>query len=161
VTDAGLVHLTDLAGLEEVMLGDTRIGDRGLARLAMVKTLSVLWIDSTRVTDSGLTSLQGLTRLRHLNLNGTGVTDAGLVHLRGLTQLKELYLDRTKVTRAGAEEFKKSVPACRIIGNLALGDRRAEQQGRTVPHPSNKNSPATARLSRLATPDAPGNQLFP
>jgi serine/threonine protein kinase len=161
VTDAGLVHLTDLAGLEEVLLGGTRVGDRGLAHLAKVKTLSVLWIDGTRVTDSGLTSLQGLTRLRQLNLNGTGVTDAGLVHLRGLTQLKELYLDRTKVTRAGAEEFKKSVPACRIIGSLAIADRRAEQHASTVPHPANENSTATARLSWLAASDAHGNQLFP
>ena len=56
VTDAGLVHLKELAGLEE------------------------LWLTETTVTDAGLVHLKGLTRLEKLNLQQTKVGDAGLVH---------------------------------------------------------------------------------
>ena len=59
ITDAGLVHLKGLAGLQTLAFNDTQI------------------------TDVGIVHLKGLTSLQSLSLRGTQITDTGLVHLQG------------------------------------------------------------------------------
>lgn len=54
ITDAGLVHLKTLAGLQSLTL------------------------ENTAITDTGLMHLKALTHLEMLNLKGTSVTDAGI-----------------------------------------------------------------------------------
>jgi hypothetical protein len=76
VTDAGLVHLKGLTGLQ--MLG----------------------LSGTKVTDAGLIQLKWLTGQESLNLSNTKVADAGLVHLKGLKSLHTVNLALTEVTDA-------------------------------------------------------------
>jgi hypothetical protein len=59
VTDAGLVHLKGMTGLE-----------------------NWLGLTDTQVTDDGLKHLEGFTKLRSLNLRRTQVTEAGVRKLR-------------------------------------------------------------------------------
>ena len=60
VTDAGLLHLKDLAKLE------------------------TLHLTTTHISNAGLAHLKGLSNLRGLGLANTDVTNAGLVHLKAL-----------------------------------------------------------------------------
>jgi hypothetical protein len=42
------------------------------------------------------------------------VTDAGLKHLADMKDLTDLFLHKSKVTDEGVNEFKKTLPGCRI-----------------------------------------------
>jgi Leucine-rich repeat (LRR) protein len=56
-----------------------------------------------------------LTNLNELTLGGKQITDAGLTQLKGLHNLKHLTLVQTSVTTAGLQEFKKALPAVKVI----------------------------------------------
>ena len=60
ITDAGLVHLEGLPGLQTPKISRCR-----------------------QITDAGLVHLKRTTKLRSLYLTAIEITDAGLVHLRG------------------------------------------------------------------------------
>lgn len=92
VTDAELVHIQGLTGLQR------------------------LYLINTQVTDNGLMHLQGRTRLQRLYLINAPVTDAGLTHLQGLTALEHLYLVNTQVTDAGLSQLRPALPNCQING---------------------------------------------
>jgi HEAT repeat protein len=101
VTDAGMVHLSQLRQLRHLRL-PTTITDEGLAQLQGLANLESLELVGTPVSDAGLRNLTRMTRLRHLSLRDVaGITDAGLTHLKGLTSLETLGLRGTQVTDAG------------------------------------------------------------
>jgi hypothetical protein len=77
VTDAGLLHIRGLTGLQHLSLGHTQI------------------------TDPGLENIRGLTVLQGLDLSNTPITDGGLLHLGGLAKLQELNLKSTKTSLSG------------------------------------------------------------
>ena len=58
VTDARLVHLEGLTGLEWLNLDGTKITDAGLVHLEGLTGLEELFLDGTRVTDAGVKKLQ-------------------------------------------------------------------------------------------------------
>jgi uncharacterized protein (TIGR02996 family) len=105
MTDAGLAPLAELAGLEDLQLGWTRVGDAGLAHLAGLTRLRDLRLSDTRITDAGLAYLARLRGLKWLDLSVNRVTDAGLAHLVGMTGLKGLYLDGTRITDVGLSQL--------------------------------------------------------
>lgn len=53
ITDAGLVHLEQLAGLQKLTLGRTKVSDAGLIHLSRLRTLREVHLDHTRVSDNG------------------------------------------------------------------------------------------------------------
>jgi len=127
ITDAGLVHLKDMADLQYLLLADMPITDKGLVHLERLPKLTYLrvkcakvsgaglrgftrleelWLEDSAFTDAGLAHLQGLTQLKCLNLRHTQITDAGLVYLKQMTCLNRLFLENTKVTDAGLEHLR-------------------------------------------------------
>jgi hypothetical protein len=99
-----------------VNLSYTQVTDAGLVHLQGLTGLQILGVYNTHVTDAGLAHLEGLTGLQRVSLSSTQVTDAGLVHLQGLTGLRDLYLNGSQVTDAGIAKLRMALPNCRIIG---------------------------------------------
>ena len=110
VTDAELVHLKRLAGLETLYLDGTQVSDEDLVHLQRLANLELLDLDGTQVTDAGLLHRKALPDLKVLALRSTRVTDTGLVHLKELTGLEDLYLHDTQVTNEGVEKLQKALP---------------------------------------------------
>jgi uncharacterized protein (TIGR03067 family) len=107
ITDAGLMHLRGLPNLQTLYLPSSQITDAGLMHLRGLPNLQTLSLyHNQKITDAGLVHLKGLTGLQELLLERTPITDAGLVHLKGLTGLEELYLRSTKITDAGLVHLK-------------------------------------------------------
>lgn len=119
VTDAGLKQLSALQGLEDLSLDLVPVSDAGLANLVPLANLRALTLINARITDDGMAHLKGSKKLNKLCLISTGISDAGLVHLKELHQLTELDLTNTKVTLAGVEDFRKTLPNCKVIGPKA------------------------------------------
>ncbi len=106
VTDADLVHLEGLEGLEVLALCGTEVTDAGVARLQRLVHLRDLDLSYTRITDDGIVHLRDMLALERLVLNDTEVGNAAMAHLAHLTQMKELYLSHTHITDAGLIHLK-------------------------------------------------------
>lgn len=115
VTDAGLAHLKGLHRLKHLTLDGIQVTDDGLAHVQGLTQLEWLSLDATQVTDAGLAYIQDLRRLVWLDLDGTQVTDTGLPQLQGQTSLKELGLRGTQVTDAGVAKLQSVLPKCEIF----------------------------------------------
>ncbi len=89
-SDADLIYLRGLTGLEEFS------------------------VTHAPVTDAGLVRLKGLTNLERLALDATQITDAGLVHLKGLTNLTILRIRDTNTTDEGVKKLQEALPNCEI-----------------------------------------------
>lgn len=122
ITDAGLVHLKPLSGLESLVLHNVRITDAGAANFKGLTNLDILELANTGITDAGLANLADMRKLERLYfststyrelqpatrtapgsivLAETPITDAGLAHLTGLKQLRQLILENLPITDAG------------------------------------------------------------
>ena len=58
ISDAGLINLGKMAGLESLDLTSTKISDDGLAHLYGLKNLKTLTVRQTEVTAAGADKLQ-------------------------------------------------------------------------------------------------------
>jgi hypothetical protein len=114
VTDAELVHLNGVTGLEMLDLSNTQISDTGLEHLKGIKDLKWLYLGGTQVTDAGLERLKEITSLQDVFLDRTQVTDAGLEHLSGMTNLNFVGLLGTQVTPEGVKKLREALPECEI-----------------------------------------------
>ncbi len=90
LSDAELIQISQLAGLEELDL------------------------HRSPVTDASLAHLEGLTDLQSLTLFHTDLTDAGLMRLKNLRRLRSLSIENTKVTDAGVQELQQALPNLKI-----------------------------------------------
>ena len=117
-TDDGLVYLKELTKLKSLSLwGTHQITAAGLVHLKGLTNLEALWLNENQVTDAGLVHLKGLIGLQSLDLGSAQVTDDGLVHLKGLTKLKSLSLwGNHQVTDAGLVHLERLTN----LGNLDL-----------------------------------------
>jgi hypothetical protein len=115
VTDAGLVHISDLTSLRKLNVGaglmkPSNLTDAGLEQLKNLHQLEQLVLSGAKITDDGLAQLAPLKNLQRLYLFQTRITDAGLEHLEGLQNLEILRVGRTAVTQEAAEEFQAKMP---------------------------------------------------
>ena len=58
ITDAGLVHLTELTNTQTLYLWSTPSTDQALAHLKGMTNLQTLSLGSTQITDAGFAELQ-------------------------------------------------------------------------------------------------------
>ena len=107
VTDAGLVPLKQASSLRWLDLSNTKVTGAGLAHLSAMSQLKVLELDGLEVVNADLVHLRPLPQLVSVNLANTQVTDAGLRHLGGLHQLRYLNLANTRVTDEGLAHLDK------------------------------------------------------
>jgi hypothetical protein len=108
ITDAGLLHLQGLNGLQSVLIEGSTIGDSGLAHLQVLSDLWDLHLTNTQVTSAGLSILLNFPALRNCSLWYTDlIGDAGLAHLGRLTKLEQLSLTGTKISDAGLSHLRK------------------------------------------------------
>jgi hypothetical protein len=101
LTDAGLVHLSNLTNLQVLDLSSCPVTGPGLAHLAGMRRLSALVIRGAPLTDDGLAHLGKLISLRELDIRGGKYSDAGVVHLSRLRELTKLSLGSSGLTEDG------------------------------------------------------------
>ena len=107
ITDEGLAHLTQLRGLQELLLNGTSVTDAGMEHLRRLKQLKLLGLVGTAVSDQGLVALGDLAALTRLGVAGTRISDAGLPALSNLRKLKTLDINDTIITDVGMAEIAK------------------------------------------------------
>ena len=84
ITDAGMVYISEMKELVELVLERTRVGDEGLKPLKALRSLDTLDLAFTPITDAGLVHLSEMRRLRSLDVTGWNVTPAGMQHVHAL-----------------------------------------------------------------------------
>ena len=114
VGDEQLKHLAGLTSLQVLRLGNTQITDAGLKHIQSLDGLRLLWLENTAVTSDGLEHISGLSKLKYLRLKGTQVSKAALEHVQRLTSLAELELEDTTLTSDDVEALKATLPKCKI-----------------------------------------------
>lgn len=114
VSDAGLVHLSELTNLATLDLVGARIEGDGLRHLCGLSRLQNLYLTGTPLADPGLKAIAALRSLEKLNLSYTEVTDAGMVHLAQLKNLQQLDLAGTKVSDQAVQSLQRALPNVRI-----------------------------------------------
>ncbi len=88
LSDAELIHISTLSGLEELDLHRSPVTDDRLGHLAGLTDLQSLILFHTPISDTGLGHLKKMHRLRMLSIENTGVTDSGSAALqKALPQL--------------------------------------------------------------------------
>ncbi|WP_439630071.1 protein kinase domain-containing protein [Gemmata sp.] len=108
ISNADLVRLSALPGVENLALGEHRLTDAGLAPLLNWKgSLQLIALRGGTVTDEGMAVVAGLPRVGVLDLVGMGVTDAGVERLAGMAAVYQLALNRTRITDAGLRHVAK------------------------------------------------------
>src|SRR5262249_40594166 len=123
VTDAGLVTLTRLSGLQELDLSNTRVTDAGVAHLATFTDLRKLRLaDMPQVTGEGISNLWGLTKLESLSLEGMELGKLGLGCLKELKNLKTLSLKNTVVSAADIADLQRALPGLEVEESAVLRD---------------------------------------
>jgi Leucine-rich repeat (LRR) protein len=127
VTDAGLVHVEGLTGLQRLYLSGAQATREGLKHLKELTRLQMLSLPSSQLNDEVLAALAQADKLQtlsgasdgkggrptkaadiaSLSLSNTPMTDAGLEHLKGLTNLEKLYLYNSRMTGKGLAHLEK------------------------------------------------------
>jgi hypothetical protein len=127
ISNADLIRLSALPGVENLALGEHRLTDAGLGPLLNWKgTLQLLALrGGGAVTDEGMAVVAGLPRVGVLDLVGLGITDAGLERLAGMASVYQLALNRTRVTDAGL----KHVAGFQSLDTLWLNETAVSDTG--------------------------------
>ncbi len=122
VDDRTIEWICDLPKLQILTLDHCPIGNSSLQQLGRLRQLAELSLRYTAVSDDGMPWLAGAASLSDLRLTGTDVGDKGLVSLHSCDSLRKLYVRWTRVTDQGAQDFKKSVPACKVFHHAVGGN---------------------------------------
>jgi hypothetical protein len=118
IGDEGMKHVKELAGLEELVLNSTGVGDSGLGELKGLKKLRSLSLAGCiRVTDKATETIGGFTDLEELSLPST-VTEKGVKNLKGLKKLTSLYIGGARLTDAAVKDIADNMPE---LVSLELG----------------------------------------
>jgi len=115
ITDAGMVYLTNMTKLENLVLSATNVSDKGIAYINDKPALKLLNLTRTKITDAGLMELKNLTQLQKLFISYTNISDASVPVLKSLTKLDTLYMQGTKISDNSLQEIKTALPNCRIV----------------------------------------------
>ncbi len=76
------IKVNEQGEIDYVSLFGTQITDAGLVHLERLPGLEWLGLSNTQITDAGLVHLEGLTSLQSLGLIDTQITDAGVTKLK-------------------------------------------------------------------------------
>jgi serine/threonine protein kinase/Leucine-rich repeat (LRR) protein len=117
VTDAGMAIFKDCKNLVRLELWFTNLTDAGVAHFKDCKNLTSLNLGGTRVSDAGLAHFKDCKNLVKLELWCKNLTDAGLAHFKDCKNLNLLNVAETHVTDAGLIQFKD----CKALTHLYLG----------------------------------------
>ncbi len=98
----------------QLELGDTKITDDALEPIGKLAGLQQLHLKNTAIGNAGLAHIVACKRLRYLNLVGTKVTDEGLTVLAQLPALQAVYLYQTAATATGVSSLAQSRPLLQI-----------------------------------------------
>jgi internalin A len=130
ITDAGLVHLTELPAIQNLHVSHTKIGDKGLESIAKMPGLTVLDVSCTDITDQGIKQITKLPKLNWLLINGTKISDAGLAELANselLPELRRVTISKDmKISEKGVEKLLKVYPKLQL-------DRKDPESPDTTP----------------------------
>ena len=100
VTDAGMVHISQLGDLQRLVAPNKMTGE-GLQQLVKLANLQALELSSTQITDADVGQLTGM-RLRALALPDAARTDSGFAHyLESVRYQTDLHLDDWEITDSG------------------------------------------------------------
>ena len=126
-TNAEMVHASQLAGLQAILLHRTGITDSGIfhirnlprlrcflfrgegltnsciQHLNIMPQLSEVALTNSRIDDDGIEELCSNTKIWRLEIGGTKITDKGLGFLSRLENLTYLDLSDTSITDSGAK----------------------------------------------------------
>jgi Leucine-rich repeat (LRR) protein len=106
-----------LAGLTQLDLSWTKVGDTGLAQFNGCNRLTSLALCGTGLNDAGLAHSKDCTNLTFLELGATQTSDTGLAYFKGCKSLTLLRLNVTTVTNEGLAYFED----CKYLTDLGLG----------------------------------------
>lgn len=104
LSDAELIQISNLSGLEELDL------------------------HRSPVTDARLGYLEELTDLQSLTLFHTPISDTGLAHLKRMHRLRMLSIENTSVTDSGAQELQRVLPKT-VIKRRSRESPRSQEPG--------------------------------
>ncbi len=130
ITNAGLLHLKELKGLEELNLTLTPVSDEGLAHLAGLTSLRVIGLASTQCTGAGFKHLRALRALENLNFHFTPFDDAGLREVAAVGISGRLWFAHTRFTDAGAA----ALSGLKELRTCGLGSKVEGSSGEAVVH---------------------------
>ena len=133
LTDAGLLHLSGLTQLRELLLSCITFTDSGLQHLATLKQLRSLAIPDGIISNKGLRHVASLEHLEHLNLTGcSGFTVRGLGRVtRALVRLQHLDLTDWHLTDGELTYLGSRLPIHLLRLNLS-GSFRLQGPGLKV-----------------------------
>ncbi len=100
ITDKSAVALAGIPSLEQLDLGQTKMGDETAPALTRLRRLHTLFAPPL-LTNDGARALAGIQTLRRLDLTGSPLDDQGLQPIAELKGLEELALSRTGITDKG------------------------------------------------------------
>jgi hypothetical protein len=116
VTDADMESFRFFPTFETINVGECPITDAGLVHLSEMHKLHFLDLaDNERITDAGLAHIRHLRSLSTLNLFGCSITDAGLVSLRTLSSLRRLIVDENILGDEAIRDVLEAIPGLRIL----------------------------------------------
>ncbi|HDZ20920.1 hypothetical protein LCGC14_0315680 [marine sediment metagenome] len=98
ISDEAMVHLAELANLEELR-GLGGIGEQGLGHLVRLKKLRRLQV-SVRVSQASLRRLSAMTQLEEIRILGHTMTDADVAELAKMTHLRSVSIYSDHLTGA-------------------------------------------------------------
>lgn len=107
ITEAGLVHIRDLHGLQRLYLNNLPLKNSALTNLSGLTKLDVLSLRNTKIDDAGVKHLKKLKQLTVLNLSKTGITNESLKQVRSFEELDTLVLADTAATGEGFQFLRK------------------------------------------------------
>lgn len=94
----GLSGVERLAGLKNLGIRETKVGDEIARYLGKFKNLRKLDMEKTEITDRTLPAIGRLRRLRSLDLAGKSISDKGFKHLAGLKSIRWLTTFDTSIS---------------------------------------------------------------
>jgi hypothetical protein len=111
VTDDALQGIGDLfPRLQFLDLIATRVSDAAMVEVGRLEGIERLWLAGTAVGDAGIIRLGGLKKLISLDLGGTRVTTGGLMALARLGSLVRLDLSRTGIPLEDRQGPRDALP---------------------------------------------------
>lgn len=144
LTDATLLHLRSMPGLEILDLQGGEFSDSGLASVGKLKTLKELHLlcKTSRVTDSSLPYIMGLPALNTLVIR-CNVTDAGLELLGSVDQVyKSVSIGTSNASDSAVQKLRTRLAAGDIyVGPISIENtmrhllllKTSDELGTTIP----------------------------